>query len=80
MATLPPSQADSRSPSTSRAKEFSGDPGVPVRISPAVSVEFLYRDLDQKIPPRVDCVELDGSRNGYRSLKRTLSRPARFAS
>src|SRR5258708_30776274 len=27
-----------------------------LRISPAVSVEFLYRDFDQKIPPRVDCM------------------------
>jgi hypothetical protein len=27
-----------------------------LRISPAISVEFLYRDFDQKIPPRVDCM------------------------
>ena len=25
-------------------------------ISPAVSVEFLYRDFELKIPPRVDCI------------------------
>ncbi len=25
-----------------------------LKISSAVSVEILYRDLDQKIPPRVD--------------------------
>src|SRR5260370_38784386 len=25
------------------------------KISRAVSVEILYRDFDQKIPPRVDC-------------------------
>ncbi len=29
-----------------------------MRISPAVSVEFLYRDLQQKVPPRVDCTVL----------------------
>ncbi len=29
-----------------------------IRISSAVSVEFLYRDLDLKIPPRVDCTVL----------------------
>src|SRR5258708_40276224 len=26
-----------------------------LKISRAVSVEILYRDFDQKIPPRVDC-------------------------
>ncbi|MGH7915789.1 MAG: hypothetical protein ACREPW_14255, partial [Candidatus Binataceae bacterium] len=30
-------------------------PGGRLRISPAVSVEFLYRDFDLKVPPRVDC-------------------------
>jgi len=29
-----------------------------VRISPAVSVELLYRDLQLKVPPRVDCTVL----------------------
>ena len=29
-----------------------------MRISPAVSVEFLYRDLEEKVPPRVDCTVL----------------------
>ena len=29
-----------------------------MRISPAVSVEFLYRDLQLKVPPRVDCIVL----------------------
>ena len=29
-----------------------------MRISPAVSVEFLYRDLQLKVPPRVDCTVL----------------------
>jgi L-ascorbate metabolism protein UlaG (beta-lactamase superfamily) len=29
-----------------------------IRISSAVSVELLYRDFDQKIPPRVDCLVL----------------------
>jgi len=29
-----------------------------LRISPAVSIELLYRDFDLKIPPRVDCTVL----------------------
>jgi hypothetical protein len=55
VATLLSSQAGSRPSAAFRSEQCSGAPGVRVRISPAVSVEFLYRDLDQNIPPRVDC-------------------------
>jgi hypothetical protein len=44
-----------RSTDSRSSDDRRGALGGRLKISPAVSVEILYRDLDQKIPPRVDC-------------------------
>jgi len=57
MATSLSSRSDVRPIDLRHSDKTSAAPGGGrLRISPAVSVEFLYRDFDQKIPPRVDCM------------------------
>ena len=58
MATLFSSLSGIRSPDTRRPDESPTTSSGRLRISPAVSVEFLYRDPQLKVPPRVDCTVL----------------------
>ncbi len=56
MATWLSSRSGVRPTDTRGSHQLPTASGGRLRISPAVSVEFLYRDLDLKIPPRVDCM------------------------
>jgi L-ascorbate metabolism protein UlaG (beta-lactamase superfamily) len=58
MATLPSLRSGVGLHDTHLSKQGSAVLGGRLRISSAVEVEFLYRDLDLKIPPRVDCTVL----------------------
>ena len=58
MATLSSLLSGIRPTDTRRPDESATASSGRVRISPAVSVEFVYRDLELKVPPRVDCTVL----------------------
>ncbi|HEV7989461.1 MAG TPA: MBL fold metallo-hydrolase [Candidatus Binataceae bacterium] len=56
MATSLSSLTGVRPTDPCRSDKAPAAPGGRLCISPAVSVEFLYRDFELKIPPRVDCI------------------------
>src|SRR5260370_14378940 len=55
MATSLSQRSGIESTDSQSSDDRRGALGGRLKISRAVSVEILYRDFDQKIPPRVDC-------------------------
>jgi L-ascorbate metabolism protein UlaG (beta-lactamase superfamily) len=55
MTTWRASRAGNRPTETRGSDELTTATSGRLRISPAVSVEFFYRDFELKVPPRVDC-------------------------
>jgi L-ascorbate metabolism protein UlaG (beta-lactamase superfamily) len=79
MATWLSSRSGTQPADTRGSHELPPALGGRVRISPRVSVEFLYRDLDLKVPPRVDCTvmfagpHLEQIQTAYREVVRLFS-------
>src|SRR5713226_7665113 len=55
MATSLSQRSGIGSPDSRSSDDRRGALGGRLKVARAVSVEILYRDFDQKIPPRVDC-------------------------